>query len=52
MPNLKKIYIQDPHADSIIEFVGSVLTEEQRHTLLPSIKPIKNVSNFFLPPEL
>ena len=52
MSNLKKIYIQDPNADSIIEFVGSVLTEEQRKTLLPGIKPIKNVSNFFLPPEL
>lgn len=52
LPNLKKIYIQDPNADSIKEFVGSVLTETQRNTLLPSIKSIKNVSNFYLPPEL
>ena len=52
MPNLKKIYIQDPNADSIKEFIGSVFTEEQRDTLLPDVKPIKNVSNFFLPPEL
>lgn len=52
MPNLKNIYIQDPDADSIKEFIGSVLTEEQRNTLLPSIKTIKNVSNFFLPPEM
>ena len=52
MPNLKTIYIQDPNANSIKEFIGSVLTEEQRKTLLPGIKPIKNVSNFFLPPEL
>ena len=52
MPNLKNIYIQDPNAESIKEFTGSVLTEEQRNTLLPVIKTIKNVSNFFLPPEL
>ena len=52
LPNLKKIYIQDPNADSITEFIGSVMTEEQRNTLLSGIKAIKNVSNFFLPPEL
>lgn len=52
MPNLKKIYIQDPNADSIKEFIGSVMTEGQRNTLLLGIKTIKNVSNFFLPPEL
>lgn len=52
MPNLNKIYIQDPNANSIKEFIGSVMTEEQRNTLLPDIKPITNVSNFFLPPEL
>lgn len=52
MPNLNKIYIQDPNAESIKDFIGSVLTEEQRSTLLHGIKIIKNVSNFFLPPEL
>ncbi len=52
MPNLKKVYIQDPNADSIIEFIGSVLTDEQRQILQRDIKPIKNVSNFYLPPEL
>lgn len=52
LPSLKKIYIQDPNADSIKEFIGSVMTEEQRNTQLPDIKTIKNISNFFLPPEL
>jgi hypothetical protein len=52
MPNLKKIYIQDPNADSIKDFIGSVLTEEQSNALLIGVKLIKNVSNFYLPPEL
>ena len=52
MEKLERIYIQDPYADDIKQFISSVLTEEQRTKLLPSIVPLKNKTNFFLPPEL
>lgn len=52
MPSLEKIYIQDPYAEDVKEFLYSVLTDEQRKGIYPNIKLISNISNFFLPPEL
>lgn len=52
MPNLKQIYIQDPLAEDVGDFLYSVLTEEQRKLLIPNVKFVKNTTNFFLPPEL
>ena len=52
MEKLKRIYIQDPYADDIKQFISSVLTEEQRTQLYPDIVTIKNIANFYLPPEL
>ncbi len=52
MPNLKQIYIQDPLAEDVSDFLFSVLTEEQRKQLHLNVKLVKNTANFFLPPEL
>ena len=52
MPNLKQIYIQDPLAEDVRDFLYSALTEVQRKQLIPSVKLVKNTTNFFLPPEL
>jgi len=53
MPNLEKIYIQDPKAEEIKEFLSSVLTENQREQLFPNVVILdKNKDNFYLPPEL
>ncbi len=52
MPNLKQIYIQDPLAEDIKDFLYSVLTKEQRKQLHLNVKLVKNTANFFLPPEL
>ena len=52
MEKLNRIYIQDPYADDIKQFMSSVLTDEQRINLLPGIVSLKNTGNFFLPPEL
>lgn len=52
MERLEKIYIQDPYADDIKQFMSSVLTEQQRTKLLSDIVTLKNTTNFFLPPEL
>lgn len=52
MEKLERIYIQDPYADDIKQFISSVLTEGQRTQLYPCIETKKNTANFFLPPEL
>lgn len=52
MEKLERIYIQDPYADDIKQFISSVLTDEQRTHLFPNIVSLKNTANFFLPPEL
>jgi hypothetical protein len=52
MGSLRKVYIQDPNAKGIMDFLPSVLTEEQNNSLMPNVKPISNTSSFFLPPEL
>ena len=52
MEHLERIYIQDPYAEDIKQFISSVLTEQQRTKLLSDIVTLKNTTNFFLPPEL
>jgi hypothetical protein len=52
MEKLERIYIQDPYADDIKQFISSVLTDEQRTNLFPNIMSLKNTANFFLLPEL
>lgn len=50
MPNLKKIYIQDPYADRIEQTLSSVIPPH----IYSNIKkePITNTDQFYLPPEL
>lgn len=52
MEHLERIYIQDPCANDIKQFISSVLTEQQRAKLLSNIVPLQYKTNFFLPPEL
>lgn len=52
MGKLECIYIQDPYADDIKQFMSSVLTDEQHTNLFPNIVSLKNTANYFLPPEL
>ncbi len=49
MPDLKKIYIQDPNALMIKQFVPSVLSDFNKNA---EVIPITNVNQFYLPPEL
>ena len=53
MPNLKKIYIQDPNAEHLTKNILPVLSQEQNVLNLGSkITTITNCDQFFLPPEL
>ena len=56
MPNLSKIYIQDPNAINLLMNIEPVLsyTHVNVNDLLKGdrISPITNTSQFFLPPEL
>lgn len=53
MPNLKKIYIQDPNAEQLKQNIQPVLSSEQNVAGLGNhITTITNCSQFFLPPEL
>lgn len=54
MPNLKKIYIQDPNADQIIQNLEPVLSMKNYNLneLKMNIIPKTNTDQFFLPPEL
>lgn len=50
MPNLKKIYIQDPNAKNIQTNLLSVL--QGREKLIENSQPITTTDSFFIPPEL
>lgn len=54
MPNLKKIYIQDPNAEQIESSLDSLYSIQ--HTGITKVNenvmPITNTSQFYLPPEL
>ena len=52
--NLKKIYIQDPNADKVIQSIDAVLAPHQKSPLGGNIPivPITDCSQFYLPPEL
>ena len=50
MPNLKKIYIQDPHAENIQTNLLSVIQEKEK--LIENSKLITTTDSFFIPPEL
>jgi len=53
MPNLKKIYIQDPNAEQLKQNIQPVLSPEQDAVALGNhIITITNCNQFFLPPEL
>lgn len=52
--NLKKIYIQDPKADKVMQSVDAVLAPHQKPPMRNNIPviPITDCSQFYLPPEL
>lgn len=50
MPNLKKIYIQDPNAENIQTNLLSVIQEKEK--LIENSKLITTTDSFFIPPEL
>ena len=52
--NLKKIYIQDPNADKVMQSIDAVLAPHQKPPLGGNIPvvPITDCSQFYLPPEL
>lgn len=52
--NLKKIYIQDPNADKVMQSIDAVLASHQKPPLGGNIPvvPITDCSQFYLPPEL
>lgn len=53
MEKLERIYIQDPRAKEIKEFLTSVLTDQLRNELLPNrVNILENKEEFFIPPEL
>lgn len=53
MPDLHRIYIQDPNADNLLYNLLPVLSENNRKVISQNeIIPIKNVNQFFLPQEL
>ena len=51
MTNLRKVYIQDPNAENLIKNIEPVMMANLSMRN-PTIEPIKNVDQFFLPPEL
>lgn len=50
MPNLKKIYIQDPNAENIQTSLLSVIQGKEK--LIENSKLITTTDSFFIPPEL
>lgn len=52
MPNLEKIYVQDPNADKIKISLKSILPSDKYTSLLHDEDLVYDTSNFFLPPEL
>jgi hypothetical protein len=52
MPNLNKIYIQDPNADKIKISLKSILPVDKYTNLIKNEDLIYDTLNFFLPPEL
>lgn len=52
LPNLKKLYIQDPNADKVKISLKSILPADKYTGLLHDENLIYDTSNFFLPPEL
>lgn len=52
MPNLNKIYVQDPNADKVKVSLKSILPTEKYTNLLHDEDLVYETSNFFLPPEL
>lgn len=53
MPNLRKIYIQDPNANNLQQNIIPVLSQHQiSMNLDKQITTISNCDQFFLPPEL
>lgn len=52
MPNLEKIYVQDPNADKVKISLKSILPTDKFTSLLHDENLIYETSNFFLPPEL
>lgn len=54
MPNLNKIYIQDPNANQIIQNLEPIysLKNINRDTLRKNVIPITYTDQFYLPPEL
>lgn len=52
MPNLKKIYVQDPNADKVKISLKSILPVDKFSVLVKDENLIFDITNFFLPPEL
>ena len=52
MPNLGRIYVQDPNADKIKTSLKSILPADKYKSLLSDDDLIFDTSNFFLPHEL
>lgn len=52
MPNLERIYVQDPNAEKVKISLKSILPTEKISSLLHDEDLIFDTSNFFLPPEL
>ena len=50
MPNLKNIYIQDPHADRIEQTLPSVIPSHIYP--ITKVEKITTTDQFYLPPEL
>lgn len=50
MPQLSKIYVQDPNAENVIDNLKAVIGESKESKI--KITPISSISNFYLPPEL
>ena len=52
MPNLEKIYVQDPNADKVKVSLKSILPVDKFSVLVKDENLIFDITNFFLPPEL
>lgn len=51
MPNLRKIYIQDPMAERVSQNISPVLSDYQTESNIPIVL-LKDVDQFYLPSEL
>jgi hypothetical protein len=54
MPNLKKVYIQDPNAKQIVGNLDALYSPSHIRVMMlkQNIYPITNTAQFHLPPEL